>query len=287
MIGALAFAIEHFVTVLTALRLRWAHAAIVSAPSAPILAAWAVLASTAAALALVASVLVVKVAPPATGAGVALVMASLNGVHVPKLLSLRTAVVKVVGTVCSVASGLPVGPEGPLVHVGACVASLFTRQHRLARKVPESGRIRAWLDTFFNDRDGRDFLSAGVASGLAAAFGAPIGGVLFSLEEASTHWSHDTTWRYVVPSTTSSHPPRRPIHHVVPFTTSPHSPQLSPPHLFAHTRQVAAVLDAVHLHVIAAPIAGRRCLRGVRVLGEGARVDFVRRISRRRRPRGG
>ena len=192
MIGALAFAIEHFVTVLTALRLRWAHAAIVSAPSAPILAAWAVLASTAAALALVASVLVVKVAPPATGAGVALVMASLNGVHVPKLLSLRTAVVKVVGTVCSVASGLPVGPEGPLVHVGACVASLFTRQHRLARKVPESGRIRAWLDTFFNDRDGRDFLSAGVASGLAAAFGAPIGGVLFSLEEASTHWSHAT-----------------------------------------------------------------------------------------------
>ena len=269
MIGALAFAIEHFVTVLTALRLRWAHAAIVSAPSAPILAAWAVLASTAAALALVASVLVVKVAPPATGAGVALVMASLNGVHVPKLLALRTAVVKVVGTVCSVASGLPVGPEGPLVHVGACVASLFTRRHRLARKVPESGRIRAWLDTFFNDRDGRDFLSAGVASGLAAAFGAPIGGVLFSLEEASTHWSHDTMWRYVVPS-----------------TTSPHSPQLSP-HLFAHNRQVAAVLDAVHLHVIAAPIAGRRCLRGVRVLGEGARVDFVRRISRRRRPRGG
>lgn len=196
MIGALAFAIEHFVTVLTALRLRWAHAAIVSAPSSPILAAWAVLASTAAALALVASVLVVKVAPPATGAGVALVMASLNGVHVPKLLSLRNAVVKVVGTVCSVASGLPVGPEGPLVHVGACVASLFTRRHRWSLKnVPESGRIRAWLDTFFNDRDGRDFLSAGVASGLAAAFGAPIGGVLFSLEEASTHWSHDTTWR--------------------------------------------------------------------------------------------
>jgi H+/Cl- antiporter ClcA len=27
--------------------------------------------------------------------------------------------VKVIGTACSVASGLPVGPEGPLVHIGA------------------------------------------------------------------------------------------------------------------------------------------------------------------------
>ena len=116
-------------------------------------------------------------------------MASLNGVHVPQLFDPATALVKTVGCALAVASGLAVGPEGPLVHVGACVASLCTR------------RYDAFLDAFHNDADGRDFLSAGVAAGLASAFGAPVGGVLFSLEEASTHWGRDTTWRSLTCST--------------------------------------------------------------------------------------
>ena len=35
----------------------------------------------------------------------------LRGIHVPKLLAVETVLVKVMGTACSVASGLPVGPE--------------------------------------------------------------------------------------------------------------------------------------------------------------------------------
>ena len=88
-------------------------------------------------------------------------MASLNGVHVPQLFDPATALVKTVGCALAVASGLAVGPEDPLVHVGACVASLCAR------------RYDAFLDAFHNDADGRDFLSAGVAAGLASAFGAP------------------------------------------------------------------------------------------------------------------
>lgn len=53
-------------------------------------------------------------------------MAYLNGNHVPNLLRLRTLITKFVGTCCSVSAGLPMGPEGPMVHIGACLASVIT-----------------------------------------------------------------------------------------------------------------------------------------------------------------
>ena len=41
----------------------------------------------------------------------------------------------------------------------------------------------------------RNFISAGAAAGVSSAFGAPVGGLLFSMEEVSSFWSNRLTWQ--------------------------------------------------------------------------------------------
>ncbi len=41
----------------------------------------------------------------------------------------------------------------------------------------------------------RDFISAGAAAGIASAFGAPVGGLLFAMEEVSSFWKNKLSWQ--------------------------------------------------------------------------------------------
>ena len=117
---------------------------------------------------------------PAAGSGVAEVKVILSGFVVHGYLGVRTLVVKTLGLILSVASGLSLGKEGPYVHIATCV-----------------GNIACRLFSKYNHNDGkrREVLSASAASGVGVAFGAPIGGVLFSLEEVSYYFPPKTLFR--------------------------------------------------------------------------------------------
>ncbi|KAL6839145.1 hypothetical protein ACP4OV_031036 [Aristida adscensionis] len=142
------------------------------------------------ALLLVASSITAFVSPAAGGSGIPEVKAYLNGVDAPNIFSLRTLAVKVVGNIAAVSSSLHVGKAGPMVHTGACVAAIFGQGG--SRKY---GLTCRWLRYFKNDRDRRDLVTIGAGAGVAAAFRAPVGGVLFALESLSSWWRSALIWR--------------------------------------------------------------------------------------------
>lgn len=141
-------------------------------------------------LATLAACLCAFIAPAAAGSGIPEVKAYLNGVDAPSILAPSTLFVKIFGSVLGVSAGFVVGKEGPMVHTGACIANLLgqggSRKYHLTWK---------WLRFFKNDRDRRDLITCGAAAGVAAAFRAPVGGVLFALEEAASWWRSALLWR--------------------------------------------------------------------------------------------
>ncbi|XP_058181555.1 putative chloride channel-like protein CLC-g isoform X2 [Rhododendron vialii] len=142
------------------------------------------------ALTLFSSLITVFISPEAAGSGIPEVKAYLNGVDAPGIFSLRTLVVKIVGSICAVSSSLHTGKAGPMVHTGACVAALMGQGGS-----KKYGLTWRWLRYFKNDRDRRDLVTCGSAAGIAAAFRAPVGGVLFALEEMASWWRSALLWR--------------------------------------------------------------------------------------------
>ncbi|XP_023681175.1 H(+)/Cl(-) exchange transporter 3 isoform X3 [Paramormyrops kingsleyae] len=127
------------------------------------------------------AVLLVKVfAPYACGSGIPEIKTILSGFIIRGYLGKWTLMIKTITLVLAVASGLSLGKEGPLVHVACCCGNIFSYLFPKYSK---------------NEAKKREVLSAASAAGVSVAFGAPIGGVLFSLEEVSYYFPLKTLWR--------------------------------------------------------------------------------------------
>lgn len=128
-----------------------------------ILPPWLVLPAIGLSGGLLAGWLVERAAPEAAGSGIPQVKAALG--YVPIALDGRVALVKLGTTLLSLGAGLSLGRQGPTVQIGAAIAAQLSR----------------WVPTSPDHR--RQLIAAGAAAGLAAAFNAPIAGVLFVVEE--------------------------------------------------------------------------------------------------------
>ncbi|KAK8161012.1 voltage gated chloride channel [Phyllosticta citrichinensis] len=130
--------------------------------------------------AFVAARLVKSFAPYAAGSGISEIKCIIAGFVMKGFLGFKTLAVKSITLPLAIGSGLSVGKEGPSVHYAVCtgnvVSRLFDKYRRNASKT-------------------REILSASAAAGVGVAFGSPIGGVLFSLEEMSNYFPLKTMWR--------------------------------------------------------------------------------------------
>eukprot|EP01060_Flectonema_neradi_P018462 TRINITY_DN2529_c1_g2_i1.p1 TRINITY_DN2529_c1_g2~~TRINITY_DN2529_c1_g2_i1.p1 ORF type:complete len:866 (+),score=120.95 TRINITY_DN2529_c1_g2_i1:50-2647(+) len=140
----------------------------------------------------VAAVLV-AIAPVAGGSGIPEIKCYLNGLRLPNVLSIKTLIAKATGVLFSVSGGLPCGKEGPMIHSGAILAAGISGAHFPFLGVDSA--VHAAFLPIRGDKFKRDFISCGAAAGVSAAFGAPVGGVLFALEEGCSFWDTELTWR--------------------------------------------------------------------------------------------
>ncbi len=123
------------------------------------------------AFALFVSTAVTKREPVAGGSGIPQVEAEMKGKMNANWLQVILA--KFIGSLLAIGAGLSLGSEGPSVQLGAMSGKGFSR-------------INKGLRT-----EERMLMTAGSGAGLAAAFGAPLAGVVFTLEEMHKNFSQE------------------------------------------------------------------------------------------------
>ena len=107
--------------------------------------------------------LIVAREPMCTGSGIPQIKGILQGDMSMRWFSVLWS--KIIGGVLAIGAGMSLGREGPSVQIGACVGQGLSQTSRRTRF------------------ECRILMTAGAGAGLAAAFNAPLAGVIFGLEE--------------------------------------------------------------------------------------------------------
>jgi len=119
-------------------------------------------------LAYILSILL-KLEPMISGSGIPQLEAELSG-HI-KTNSIRTLLLKFIGGFIGIFAGLSLGREGPSIQLGAMVG-------KTVNKILKRDKSEEKL-----------LLTCGASAGLAAAFHAPLAGVMFAIEEVHKHFT--------------------------------------------------------------------------------------------------
>ncbi|CAI2339204.1 unnamed protein product [Caenorhabditis sp. 36 PRJEB53466] len=134
------------------------------------------------------------VSKQAVGSGIPEVKVIMHGFKMENYLTTRTLVAKMVGLTLAMGGGLPIGKEGPFVHMGAIVATLLS-------KITSACQYSAF---FSNEGREMEMLSSGCAVGIACTFSAPIGAVLYAIESTSKYFAVKNYWRGFLAATCSA-----------------------------------------------------------------------------------
>lgn len=128
------------------------------------------------------TLLVQYVSPFSTGSGIPEMNCILNGNFIEDYVSPPTLLVKVLGIALASGGGLFIGRAGPFVQI-SIMAAYLTLKVPFFRKLNRSGFVRTQL------------LATACACSFGAVFGAPIGGVIFSVEVTQTYFLVSNLWK--------------------------------------------------------------------------------------------
>ncbi|CAD5228245.1 unnamed protein product [Bursaphelenchus xylophilus] len=136
-------------------------------------------------LVLCAAMMCKYISRQAIGSGIPEVKVIMNGFMLQNYLTFKTLMTKIFGLTLTLGSGLPLGKEGPFVHMGAIVATLLSKA------------TKRFHQNAFYTNEGRDaeILSRGCAVGIACTFSAPAGAVMYAIECTHKYFAVTSYWR--------------------------------------------------------------------------------------------